>query len=96
MVHKPRRNHDLLAEGEILHPVEVPLEQRVADLLAVSGSVDASAVTVTAEGDRIHLRGIVFSAEEIARSSAIALSVDGVQTVENDILLQDDHSAKAL
>jgi stress response protein SCP2 len=88
MVHKPRRNHDTLAEVEVLHPVRAGLETLVANLLASSGSVDASAVKVTATGRRITLSGTVFTAEEISRCSDIALSVDGVEEVDNRIELQ--------
>ena len=88
MVHKPRRNHDTLAEVEVLHPVEAGLETLIANLLATSGAVDASGVTVTAEGRRIHLSGYVYSPEEIERCTEIALSLNGVEAVENDIGLQ--------
>ncbi|MET3615030.1 osmotically-inducible protein OsmY [Rhizobium aquaticum] len=88
MVHKPRRNHDTLAEVEVLHPVEAGLETLVASLLATSGSVDASGVTVTALGRRIRLAGYVHSIEEIERCTEIALSLNGVEAVDNDIGLQ--------
>ena len=88
MVHKPRRNHDTLAEVEILHPVKAGLETLVANLLATSGSVDASGVKVTAEGRRIHLSGYVHTREEIVRCTEIALSLNGVEAVQNDIGLQ--------
>lgn len=88
MVHKPRRNHDTLAEVEVLHPVEADLETLVANLLATSGSVDASGVIVTSQGRRIHLAGYVQSLEEIERCTEIALSLTGVEAVENDIGLQ--------
>ncbi len=93
MVHKPRRNHDTLSESEVLHPVEAGLETLVANLLATSGSVDASGVTVTSQGRRIHLAGYVHSLEEIERCTEIALSLNGVEAVENDIGLQ--HSEEA-
>lgn len=88
MVHKPRRNHDTMAEVEVLHPVEAGLETLVANLLATSGSVDASGVTVTSEGRRVHLSGYVYSPAEIERCTEIALSLNGVEAVENDIGLQ--------
>lgn len=88
MVHKPRRNHDTLAQVEVQNPVEAGLETLVANLLATSGSVDASGVTVTSEGRRIHLAGYVHSLEEIERCTEIALSLNGVEAVENDIGLQ--------
>lgn len=88
MVHKPRRNHDTLAEVEVLHPVDAGLETLVANLLATSGSVDASGVTVTAEERRIHLAGYVHNVDEIERCTEIVLSCDGVEAVENDIGLQ--------
>ncbi|HWU64416.1 MAG TPA: BON domain-containing protein [Ensifer sp.] len=93
MVHKPRRNHDTLAEVEVLHPVEAGLETLVANLLATSGSVDASGVKVTSEGRRIHLSGYVHSHEEIERCTEIALSLDGVEAVENLIGLQGSQGA---
>lgn len=88
MVHKPRRNHDSLAQTEVLHAVQAGLETLVANLLATSGSVDASGVTVTAEGRRIHLAGYVHSREEIERCTEIAMSLNGVEAVENEIGLQ--------
>lgn len=88
MVHKPRRNHDTPAEVEVLHPVEAGLETLVANLLAISGSVDASGVKVTTAGRRVHLSGYVHSLDEIARCAEIALSLEGVEAVENDIALQ--------
>lgn len=93
MVHKPRRNHDTVAEVEVLHPVEAGLETLVANLLATSGSVDASGVTVTSQGRRIHLSGYVQSIEEIERCSEIALSLNGVEAVENSIGLQRNEKA---
>jgi hypothetical protein len=93
MVHKPRRNHDTLAEVEVLHPVEAGLETLVANLLATSGSVDASGVKVTSEGRRIHLSGYVYSLEEIERCTEIALSLNGVEDVENHIGLQGSQEA---
>lgn len=87
MVHKPRRNHDSLAEVEVLHPVKAGLETLVANLLATSGSVDASDVKVVAEGRRIRLSGHVYSPVEIARCAEIALSIDGVEEVDNQIAL---------
>lgn len=93
MVHKPRRNHDTLAEVEVLHPVEAGLETLVANLLATSGSVDASRVKVTSEGRRIHLSGYVYSLEEIERCTEIALSLNGVEDVENHIGLQGSQEA---
>lgn len=88
MVHKPRRNHDTLAEVEVLHPMEAGLETLVANLLATSGSVDASGVEVTSEGKKIHLSGYVQSPEEIERCSEIARSLSGVESVDNRIRLQ--------
>lgn len=88
MVHKPRRNHDTLAEVEVQHPVQAGLETLVANLLATAGSVDASGVTVTAEGRTIHLSGYVQTREEVERCTAIALSLNGVDAVENQIGLQ--------
>lgn len=93
MVHKPRRNHDTLAEVEVLHPVEAGLETLVANLLATSWSVDASGVKVTSEGRRIHLSGYVYSLEEIERCTEIALSLNGVEDVENHIGLQGSQEA---
>lgn len=90
MVHKPRKNHDTLAEVEVLHPVQAGLETLVANLLATAGSVDASAVTVTAEGGRIHLSGYVQSPEEVTRCSEIALSLNGVAEVDNQIAYRRD------
>jgi len=88
MVHKPRRNHDTLAEVEVEHPVEAGLETLVANLLATAGSVDASGVNVTAEGRRIYLSGYVQTPDEIERCTEIALTLNGVETVENNIGLQ--------
>lgn len=87
MVHKPRRNHDTLAEVEVLHPVGAGLETLVANLLATSGTVDASGVTVTAAGRTITLAGQVYSPEEVERCAEIARTIEGVEAVENNIEL---------
>ncbi|MCD2173555.1 BON domain-containing protein [Rhizobium sp. C4] len=68
--------------------MKADLEMHVADLLATSGSVDASGVKVIAKGNRIHLAGHVHSLEEVERCKEIALSVEGVASVESDIGLQ--------
>lgn len=87
MVHKPRRNHDTLSEVEVLHPPGAGLETVVANLLASSGKVDASGVSVTASGRTITLSGRVYSPEEIDRCAEIALSLAGVDAVDNRLEL---------
>lgn len=59
------------------------LEARVADCLAALPDIDASEVTVVADGGRIVLGGFMGSTEEIERAMAAALTVAGVEAVSS-------------
>lgn len=70
---------------EILPQHPAVLEQAVAKALASLASIDASAITVTAEGNRIILTGSTLTPEEAERAAEIARSVKGVGSVEQRI-----------
>lgn len=70
---------------EILPQHPAVLEQAVATELASLASIDASAIVVTAKGDRIILTGSTLTAEEAERAAEAARSVKGVGSVEQRI-----------
>ena len=81
MVFKPQQFHEenpVIAEE---FPAEATLEQRVADALAISDGLDATELTVVAEGGDILLGGYISSRAEIDRAVEIALAVAGVEKV---------------
>lgn len=61
------------------------LEARVADCLAALPDIDASEVTVVADGGRIVLGGFMGTAEEIERAMAATLTITGVEAVSSAI-----------
>lgn len=70
---------------EILPQHPATLEQAVATVLASLACIDASAINVTAEGDRIILTGSTMTLEEAERAAEAAKSVKGVGSVEQHI-----------
>ena len=87
MVFKHPMFHNEAPEVEQEYPEHAILEGAVADALAAAGGIDASDVTVVAEGSVVKLGGTVLSEGEIARAAEVALSVGGVTDVRNEIRL---------
>ncbi|MEI2302173.1 BON domain-containing protein [Ensifer sp. MJa1] len=84
MVFKKRTFHGV--EPEELTPDQTAeLEGRVADLLTAVPGLDASDVTVTAQGNTIILAGFVATAAEVGRAEEAARQVHGVAEVINRI-----------
>lgn len=70
---------------EIMPQHPAVLEQAVAAALASLASIDATAITVTAKGDRIILTGSTMTPEEADRAAEAARTVKGVGSVEQRI-----------
>jgi hypothetical protein len=85
MVRKHQHFHDTLPQVENEFPASAALEGAVSDALASAGGIDATGVTVTADGSNITLAGTVFQLEEVARAEEVARSVSGVTGVRNMI-----------
>ncbi|ANL36054.1 BON domain-containing protein [Rhizobium phaseoli] len=87
MVFKEQTFHGLAPEMEAEIANRASLEAAVANALAIAGGIDASDVEVTMEKDQIVLSGTVGTVGEIERATAVAKAVEGVQSVQNRILL---------
>ncbi|TDK39573.1 BON domain-containing protein [Rhizobium deserti] len=85
MVRKHQHFHDTLPQVENEFPPSAALEGAVSDALASAGGLDATDVTVTADGSTITLAGNVFQLEEVARAEEVARSVSGVTEVRNSL-----------
>ena len=85
MVFKHQQFYEAPPEIEFEFPGRASLESAVSDALASSGGIDASDVTVTANGSSITLAGAVLRQEEVARAEEVARSIDGVTEVRNDL-----------
>ncbi|TWF52159.1 BON domain-containing protein [Neorhizobium alkalisoli] len=92
MVFKHPNFYETKPEIEIEFPNRAVLESAVSDALASAGGLDASDVTVIAEGSEVALAGSVFQVEEINRAEEVALSVAGVTAVRNAIQARSDFS----
>ncbi|WP_018857742.1 BON domain-containing protein [Rhizobium sp. 42MFCr.1] len=64
---------------------DAALEEAVANALAVAGGIDAADVKVTLEGREVVLTGMVATAAEIERATAVARALAGTRPVRNDI-----------
>lgn len=85
MVFKHQQFYEAPPEIEVDFPARATLETAVSDALASSGGIDASDVTVTADGSTIMLLGTVLRHEEVARAEEVARNVEGVTDVRIDI-----------
>ncbi len=85
MVFKPQTFHENAPEVDKALPPDAALETNVATALAEAGGIDATDVTVTAEGSVIYLRGSVLRAGEVIRAEEVALSVPGVTATVNEL-----------
>ncbi len=85
MVFKPPMFYDKEPTIELENPPAAELETRVADALATNFGVDASDVTVVADGTQITLTGTVLDGAEISRATEVAACVEGVSEVRNFI-----------
>ncbi|TNM61387.1 BON domain-containing protein [Aliirhizobium smilacinae] len=85
MVFKHQQFYEAPPEIEVEFPARATLESAVSDALASSGGIDASDVTVTANGSTITLAGAVLRLEEVTRAEEVARSVEGVTKVRNEI-----------
>lgn len=83
MVFKHPHFHEELPEIETEFPGRATLEGAVSDALASAGGVDASDVTVTAQGSEVTLGGTVQVPEEVGRAEEVARGVPGVMDVRN-------------
>ena len=81
MVFKPQQFHDEKPEVADEFPIKATLEQRVADALAVAHGLDATELTVVAEGGEIFLAGHIGTRAELDRAVDVALAVPGVEKV---------------
>lgn len=87
MVFKEPTFHGLAPEMEAEIANRASLEAAVANALAIAGGIDASDVEVTMEEDQVVLTGTVGTVGEIERATAVARAVEGVNAVQNRILL---------
>ncbi|MGE6739418.1 BON domain-containing protein [Allorhizobium pseudoryzae] len=85
MVFKPQSFHEEEPVVEQEFPPDATLESRVASALASAGGLDATDVSVIAEGSVVTLRGTVLRAGEVVRAEEVALSVPGVSATVNDL-----------
>ncbi len=85
MVFKHQQFYEASPEIEVEFPPRATLEAAVSDALASSGGIDASDVTVTANGSTITLSGAVLRQDEVFRAEEVALGVQGVTEVRNAI-----------
>ncbi|MBB4191352.1 osmotically-inducible protein OsmY [Rhizobium aethiopicum] len=87
MVFKEPTFHGLAPEMEAEIANRASLEAAVANALAIAGGIDASDVEVTMEEGQVVLTGTVGTVGEIERATAVARAVEGVNAVQNRILL---------
>ena len=87
MVFKEQTFHGLEPEIEAEMANRASVEAAVANALAIAGGIDASDVEVTMEKDQVVLSGTVGTVGEIERATVVAKAVEGVQSVQNRILL---------
>ncbi|RUM24977.1 BON domain-containing protein [Rhizobium vallis] len=87
MVFKEQTFHGLEPEIDAEIANRASVEAAVANALAIAGGIDASDVEVTMDEGQIVLTGIVGTVGEIERATAVAKAVEGVQSVQNRILL---------
>lgn len=85
MVFKHQNFHETPPEIEVEFPARAVVESAVSDALASSGGIDASDISVTANGSSITLTGTVLREEEKIRAEEIAINVEGVQHVRNEL-----------
>lgn len=87
MVFKEPTFHGLEPEMELEIANRASVEAAVANALAIAGGIDASDVEVTMENGQVLLSGTVGTVGEIERATAVASAVEGVNAVQNRILL---------
>jgi hypothetical protein len=85
MVFKHPHHHQTPPQVENEFPPAAALEGAVSDALAGDGALDATDVAVTATGSVITLRGTVLREEEVGRAEEVALGVEGVSEVRNEL-----------
>ena len=81
MVFKPQRFHEEKPEIAREFPEDAVLETAVADALAASEGLDATALKVVARRGEILLLGKLGGVEELERALEVALAVPGVMRV---------------
>jgi osmotically-inducible protein OsmY len=91
MVTQERTFHGLEPQADIETPNGALLEKRVADALANSGNLSPSDITVVDVDGTIYLRGMVGSQVEVDRAADVAISIQGVKSVINEITVQAGH-----
>ncbi|MBB3137190.1 osmotically-inducible protein OsmY [Rhizobium pisi] len=87
MVFKEQTFHGLEPEIDAEIANRASVEAAVANALAIAGGIDASDVEVTMDEGRIVLTSTVGTVGEIERATVVARAVEGVQSVQNRILL---------
>lgn len=85
MVTQARTVHGLPPQSDMETPNRAGLEQRVADALSVAGSISPSDIVVVDIDGRLYLRGVVSSPAEVEAAGEIAKSVEGVNSVINEL-----------
>lgn len=91
MVFKPQSFHEVEPTVEREFPPQAILETSVAAALASAGGLDATNIAVVADGRTVTLRGRVLLTGEIRRAEEVARSVDGVNTVVNTLIAEQQH-----
>jgi osmotically-inducible protein OsmY len=88
MVFKPQTFHEVPPQAEMDHPTDAMLEASVAGALGRAGLIDATRVAVMARGAVVTLDGVVGSRSEAEAATEVALRVQGVQRVNNQLEVQ--------
>lgn len=91
MVTQERTFHGQEPQSDIETPNGAVLEMRVADALANSGNLSPADIAVIDVSGTIYLRGMVSSQVEVDRARDVALSIDGVKSVVNEIIVDAGH-----
>lgn len=90
MLFKPQTFHGEAPVVEDENPTEAKLEQRVAEVLALTDGTGAEGLKVVATGGEVFLFGAVATRGEIDRAVEAALTVPGVAKVT--VRIQSDEA----
>jgi osmotically-inducible protein OsmY len=91
MATQERTFHGLEPQSDIETPNGAVLETRVADALANSGNLSPADITVVDVDGTIYLRGMVSSQVEVDRAADVAISIQGVKSIVNDLTVEAGH-----
>lgn len=74
---------------EPIYPTsDLRIRLEVLDRLRHTPGLDASDLDVTSDHGEVHLKGVVWSADDCRRAAEIAAAVLGVKRVRTDLLIQ--------